>query len=148
MKRYAVKVDAVANADGSLTKDFLSIRECDNSILLTIKTMTESLVYLQIHSGHTRETYKLGIIRIGRNLGNGMNTGLFELLEKTDEPWIGILEATGINEFDALSNTIVVDATIANTLAKGSDKACTIVLNDIIVDKATAMTISSDCIMA
>jgi hypothetical protein len=86
-----------------------------------------------------REPHKLLIVRVGRNLSYRTNAGLTQFLEKPYQPGIGILEAAGIDELDALAETIVIDAIVAQPLAQTCPDACPIVLNHLSVDKTAAM---------
>ena len=147
MERDTIKIDTVANIDCSLTKNFLGIGEGNNGIHLFIKSITECLVNFQIKTCHTRETHKFSIIGISGNFGNSMNSSLFQFLEETNEPWIGILETAGIDKFYLFANTIVVDTIIAHTLTKGSNESLAIVLDNIVINKTTTMTIILNCII-
>ena len=47
MQWCAIKIDAIADADGTLSENLLSIREGDQCIHVLIQAMAEQLVYPQ-----------------------------------------------------------------------------------------------------
>jgi hypothetical protein len=77
-----------------------------------------------------------------------MNAGLPQSLKEADEPRIGILETTGIDKLDALTDTIVVDAAIVRTLAEGCPTPRAIVFEHLAIHIAAAMTLRREVIVA
>jgi predicted short-subunit dehydrogenase-like oxidoreductase (DUF2520 family) len=77
-----------------------------------------------------------------------MDTCLPQFFEKTDKPWISILETTSIDKFYLLVDAIVVNALIVQSLSDACPLALTIVHNNLIINISTTMTIISKTIVA
>lgn len=148
VKGNTVKIDTIADTDRTLSENFLCIREGDDGCHLTSQTMAEELINLQTQALLTGKSIKLLIIGIGGNFRDSLDTQLMKTFEETDQEWIGVLEATGIDKLNAVEFAIVIDTVVVYTLAEACHKACAIVLNDLIVYISATVTLGIKVIVA
>ena len=130
MQRHRVQIDAIADTDGALPEYLLLVGEGDDGLQLAGQTTAEHLVETQLEPFCARKALKLLIVGIGGNLHHSLDASLLQPTEETDEEGVGIHEAAGIDHPYLLTDTIAVDGTITDALAKTSQFACSIVLYD------------------
>ena len=148
MQWCAIKIDAIADADGTLSENLLSIREGDQCIHVLIQAMAEQLVYPQSQTLFEGKSFELLVIGISRNLCYCVDASFLQSFEETDKPRIGVHETAGIDEFDMFTNAIIIDAVETHTLADSSPRTLAVILYHCIINIAATMTVRSNVVIA
>ena len=123
MQRHRVQIDAIADTDGALPEYLLLVGEGDDGLQLAGQTAAEHLVETQLEPFCARKALKLLIVGIGGNLHHSLDASLLQPTEETDKEGVGIHETAGIDHPYLLTDTIAVDGTITDALAKTSQFA-------------------------
>lgn len=147
MERNTIEINTITDTNGTLSKDSLCITEGDKGIHLAIETVAEQLVDLQFHAHRPEEVLELFVVGISGNLCDGTDASLPQAAEETDEPGIGILEAAGIDQFDAVELTVVEKPVVLRALSDAGHDARAVVGQHFIVDVSAAMTVGSKVVI-
>lgn len=136
----AVEVYAVADADGALAEYLLSVRKSDDGRHLPRQSVAEQLVNLEVHARLEREGSKLLVVRIGRNLRDSLDTQLFQLSEKADQPRVGVLETACVDKLNAVQLAVVVYGPVVGALPQSGQTPLAEVGQHLIVNEPASMS--------
>lgn len=148
VQRNTVQIDAIADTYRTLPENTRLVREGNYRLHPCHERPAKQLVNIQRKTVFERIASELGIVGIGRYLGNALDAPVVQFVKQADQYRIGIHETAGIDHFYAIVRTETVDTAQTASRLQGCKHPFAIVGNHTAIHKTALVASFIEIIIA